>query len=97
MLGTRCIGRCRGTTSGLKAAIVICVTIVAVGVMATAAYARVEFVTQGACPRHGKQRCFHKIQEAVERTTPGSWVLIAPGIYDEEVKIKRAAMTELER
>ena len=39
-----------------------------------------------ACPKTSTTS--HKIQEAVEATKQGSWVLIEPGIYHEEVTIR---------
>ncbi len=53
-------------------------------------------VTQGTCPEAAElteigattTKCFHKIQEAVEGTKKGAWVVIEPGVYNEEVKVK---------
>ena len=53
----------------------------------------VKMVTQGTCPGPtelgSNTTCFHHIQEAVnEVKRKGTWVLIEPGVYNEEVKVK---------
>ncbi|HEX5224631.1 MAG TPA: right-handed parallel beta-helix repeat-containing protein [Solirubrobacteraceae bacterium] len=52
---------------------------------------QVMIVTQGGFPGSvpANVHYFHKIQEAVDATKAGSWVLIEPGTYDEEVKITK--------
>jgi hypothetical protein len=57
---------------------------------ASASYASVEIVRQGAPPAGKlppKVHYFKTIQAAVNATMQGDWVLIEPGIYDEEVKV----------
>ncbi len=55
--------------------------------------AEVEVVTPGSFPSEipSNVHYFHKIQEAVEATKKGAWVLIEPGVYNEEVKVKGKA------
>jgi hypothetical protein len=51
----------------------------------------VEIVTQGAFPPQpwlGETHYFHKIQEAVNATSTGDWVLVEPGVYNEEVRVE---------
>jgi hypothetical protein len=57
----------------------------------------VEIVTQGAFPSEipSNVHYFHKIQEAVEATKKGAWVLIEPGTYSEEVKVNGKAHSEI--
>jgi hypothetical protein len=67
----------------------------ALGVNAASAVAapHVEIVTQGAFPggpTPSNTHYFHGIQEAVEATKKGDWVLIEPGDYKEEVKVTSA-------
>ncbi len=55
--------------------------------------AEIKIVTQGTCPEPSElgtnTTCFHKIQEAVDAVkNKGTWILIEPGIYKEEVKVK---------
>ena len=66
----------------------------AVGVNAASAMAapHVEIVTQGTIPTEGvpaNTHYFSTIQAAVNATKAGDWVLIEPGVYTEEVKVKR--------
>jgi hypothetical protein len=65
--------------------------IAALAVVAASASAHsVRIVTQGEPPagKLPRQVFYYKhIQEAVNATAPGDWVLIEPGTYDEEVKI----------
>ncbi len=80
-----------GLVAGLMAAL-------ATGASATKT-PEVEEVTQGTCPEPSElteigattTKCFHHIQEAVEASKKGAWVLIAPGVYKEEVKVKGKA------
>ncbi len=53
----------------------------------------VEVVTQGSFPSEipSNVHYFHKIQEGVEATKKGAWVLIEPGVYKEEVWVKGKA------
>jgi hypothetical protein len=77
-----------GLVAGLMAAL-------ATGASAKKAV-EVGMVTQGTCPEAAEltelgatsTKCFHHIQEAVEGTGKGAWVVIAPGVYHEEVKVK---------
>jgi hypothetical protein len=62
-------------------------------VLAANAFAvKVDIVTQGEIPNNPPKKVayFHTIQGAVDATHRGDWVLIEPGVYDEEVKISRA-------
>jgi hypothetical protein len=63
----------------------------AFGAFASAAYAaHVEIVTQGEPPSAktpANVHYFKTIQGAVNATEPGDWVLVEPGVYDEEVKV----------
>jgi hypothetical protein len=56
---------------------------------ATAGAREVMIVSQGETPAKvpAKVHYFKTIQEAVNATEPGDWVLIEPGIYYEEVKV----------
>jgi len=69
----------------------IALVAVAFGAFAGAAYAaNVEIVTQGEPPSGktpGNVHYFKTIQAAVNATEPGDWVLIEPGVYDEEVTV----------
>ena len=58
---------------------------------ATAAAAKIDIVRQGPPPIGPipKNTAYFKtIQDAVNNATKGSWVLIEPGTYDEEVKVE---------
>ena len=72
--------------SALAAALAAMLAVSASAAMKT----QIEIVTQGAFPSEipNNVHYFHKIQEGVEATKKGSWVLIEPGIYNEEVKVK---------
>ncbi len=79
--------------AGRRFACLLVLVLAAFATTATAALAngQVEIVTQGAFPTEGvpkKTHYFHKIQEAVDATTTNDWVLIEPGIYEEEVKVE---------
>jgi hypothetical protein len=78
------INSCRG--------LVVALVVIACGAMAAAAYAtpRVNIVTQGEPPagKHPAYVHYYKtIQEGVNHAVPGTYVLIAPGVYTEEVKV----------
>jgi hypothetical protein len=82
---------------GLRCA--VAPALVAVMLSATAASAsahklgEVNIVRQGefpAGPIPSNTHYFHKIQEAVNASKRNAWVLIEPGVYDEEVKVTRA-------
>jgi hypothetical protein len=85
----------RSSTAGsalLRIMGVMALAIVALGAMASVASAsskEVEIVSQGeppaVVPKH--VHYFKTIQAAVDATTHGAWVLIEPGVYDEEVKV----------
>jgi hypothetical protein len=57
-----------------------------------ASAAQVNIVTQGKQPSHYPHytHYFKTIQEAVNASTAGAFVLIEPGVYDEEVKVTSA-------
>jgi len=59
--------------------------------IASASSREVEIVSQGeppaTVPKH--VHYFTTIQAAVDATTHGAWVLIEPGVYDEEVKVTK--------
>jgi Protein of unknown function (DUF1565) len=78
--------------SGLLAAALLAA--LALGATASAASAGgVNIVSQGAPPvgKLPKNTHYYKtIQEAVDASTKGTWVLIEPGTYDEEVLISSA-------
>ena len=70
------------------AAAAVAVVVVAFGAIASAASAHnVNIVSQGEPPKTipPKTHYFKTIQEAVNASTHGDWVLIEPGKYDEEV------------
>ena len=81
----------------LRYAIVPLLVMAALGASAGSAVAHklgeVEIVRQGAFPAPeeipSNTHYFHKIQEAVEATQAHGWVLIEPGVYDEEVKVTK--------
>src|ERR1700730_17301843 len=70
---------------------VIPLVLVAFGAAASVASARhVNIVRQGEPPKvkiPANVHYFPTIQEAVDATVRGDWVLIEPGTYDEEVKV----------
>jgi len=76
-------------------AAVMVLAVVGLAATATGAAAfmpgQVEIVTQGAFPTEvpSNTHYFHKIQEAVNVTKKGAWVLIEPGVYEEEVKVTK--------
>jgi len=74
----------------LVGSLMIAIAILAVTSAAALANKDVEIVTQGTIPTEGvpaNTHYFHKIQEAVEATKSGDYVLIEPGVYEEEVKV----------
>jgi hypothetical protein len=60
-------------------------------IAASASASKVDIVTQGEIPAHPPKKVayFHSIQEAVNTTKAGDWVLIEPGVYDEEVIVTK--------
>jgi hypothetical protein len=84
----------RGALSRHAATIAL-VAVMAVAFAATASSAlaspQVNIVTQGAAPA-GKApsntHYFKTIQSAVNASKHGDWVLVEPGVYDEEVKVE---------
>jgi hypothetical protein len=87
--------RHRGVAArSLRGALIALVAMVAFGAAAGAASAAsVRIVSQGEPPA-GKLPAhvfyYKTIQSAVEATLHGDWVLIEPGVYDEEVKVTAA-------
>jgi hypothetical protein len=88
------------TTAGLVR--LLCALGLVAGLMAAFAtgasakkVAEVEIVTQGSFPEPSEipanVHYFHKIQEGVAASGKGAWVLIEPGVYNEEVKVKGKA------
>jgi hypothetical protein len=85
--------RCRGRRTASRLTAVLALTVAAFCVLAASAFAvKVDIVTQGAIPINPPKKVayFHHIQEAIDATHRGDWVLIEPGVYTEEVKITRA-------
>ncbi|HWJ50761.1 MAG TPA: hypothetical protein VNR42_07060, partial [Solirubrobacteraceae bacterium] len=85
--------RCRGRRTASRLTAVLVLAGAAFCVLAANAFAvKVDIVTQGAIPINPPKKVayFHHIQEAVDATHHGDWVLIEPGVYDEEVKITKA-------
>jgi hypothetical protein len=85
----------RGLATSRRIAAVATVAMLALGLLASVASANrkdVEIVSQGeppvTIPKHVTY--FKTIQAAVNASTHNSWILIEPGVYDEEVKITRA-------
>jgi hypothetical protein len=79
---------------GRRAARVIVVAVAIAAFLAlagTAGAAQVMIVSQGEPPAEvpRKVHYFKTIQEAVNATKRGDWVLIEPGVYDEEVKVEK--------
>jgi hypothetical protein len=88
MLGTSTGALARWRNAGAMAA----VAVAALSLMAgTALAAKVNIVSQGPTPEHlpRKVHYYKTIQAAVDASTRGDWVLIAPGVYTEEVKVTR--------
>jgi hypothetical protein len=84
----------------------IALALLAVGLGATAGSALaskfksppVEIVTKGEFPAKpwvGNTQYFHKIQEAVNVATTGTWILVEPGEYDEEVRVEGKKRKEI--
>ncbi len=85
--------RCRGRRTASRLTTVLALALTAFCVLAANAFAvKVDIVTQGAIPNNPPKKVayFHHIQEAVNATHRGDWVLIEPGVYTEEVKITKA-------
>jgi hypothetical protein len=74
-----------------RIAVALALATVALGAAASVASAskEVEIVSQGEAPATipNNVHYFKTIQSAVEATKRGAWVLIEPGVYDEEVKV----------
>ncbi len=76
-----------------RLAAVVALAAVALGAAAGVASAtQVEIVTKGTPPATYPRyvHYFSKIQEAVDKAHYGAYVLIEPGVYDEEVKVTKA-------
>jgi hypothetical protein len=85
--------RCRGRRVASRLTTVLALATAAFCVLAANAFAvKVDIVTQGEIPNNPPKKVayFHTIQEAVNATNRGDWVLVEPGVYDEEVKITKA-------
>ncbi len=87
----------RDAAAGLRRALALALVAVTFGATASGASAHklgeVNIVRQGefpAGPIPSNTHYFHKIQEAVNASKHGAWVLIEPGVYDEEVVVTRA-------
>jgi hypothetical protein len=75
-----------------RLAIVSLTALAALAMLASSAMAsKVMIVTQGGFPssHSNKVLYFHTIQAAVDATRRGDYVLIEPGVYDEEVKVEK--------
>jgi hypothetical protein len=84
--------RCRGRRATSRLTAVLALATAAFCLLAASAFAaKVEIVTQGEIPANPPKKVtyFHGIQEAVNASTHGAWILIEPGVYDEEVKITK--------
>src|ERR1700729_3571225 len=84
----------RRRRAGRRFAFLLVVAVAAIATTAATAFAsgKVEIVTQGVFPTEGVPKnthYFHKIQEAVDATTSNDWVLVEPGVYEEEVKVEK--------
>jgi hypothetical protein len=81
-----------GRRSGAAAAALL--ALVAFGALASSAWAvkSVNIVSQGEPPENipANTHYYKTIQEAVNASGKNAWVLIEPGVYDEEVKITSA-------
>ncbi len=77
-------------TRRLGLAVTLFVTIFA-AFAGNAMAAHVKIVTQGEIPANPPKKVeyFKTIQAAVNATVHGDWVLIEPGVYDEEVKVTK--------
>ncbi len=76
-----------------RVAAVVALAAVALAAFAASALAKeVNIVSQGSPPETipAKTHYFSTIQEAVDASKPGDWVLIEPGTYDEAVKVTSA-------
>jgi len=93
----RTISRASASTS-VVARLAIALALAAAALGATAAtamakYGEVKIVRLGALPPRSEwphdTEYFNSIQAAVEATKPHAYVLIEPGVYDEEVKVRK--------
>ncbi len=78
----------RALRGAAAAALALAATCVATS--SALAFGQVEIVSQAGAPAGhipANTHYFTTIQAAVDATTPGDWVLIEPGTYDEEVKV----------
>jgi hypothetical protein len=86
--------RSRSTHRGLRNVAIALLALIALGVMTSAAWAgkTVNIVSQGEPPEKipANTHYYKTIQEAVDASPKNGWVLVEPGIYDEEVKITNA-------
>ncbi|HEV3283999.1 MAG TPA: hypothetical protein VG010_07320 [Solirubrobacteraceae bacterium] len=84
-------GRVRGFSvrSGRAALLALATAAAFVVIASAASAARVNVVSQGAAPSELPPKVFYfkTIQAAVNSSKSGDYVLIAPGVYDEEVKV----------
>ncbi len=85
----------RGRGRSRAAAIALLLAVVALGAVAgsaSAASKNVNIVSQGEPPAKvpPNTHYFKAIQEAVNASPKNGWVLVEPGVYDEEVKITSA-------
>jgi hypothetical protein len=83
-------GRGHSLAAGVRAAALVA-TLIAFGVLASAAAAspQVNIASHGSPPEKlpPNVHYFTKIQEAVDASKSGDFVLVAPGTYDESVKV----------
>jgi len=83
-------GRLRGTASRSWRALLVAAVVVACGAFASVASAATVRIVTHTPPEgtpKGHVRYYTSIQAAVNATVRGDWVLIEPGVYDEEVKV----------
>ena len=85
----------RGRFKRSRAVACFAIAATALGVNAAGCHGRavnVKIVTQGPIPTEGVPKnttYFSTIQAAVNSTKKGDWVLIEPGVYNEEVKVRK--------
>lgn len=84
----------RWTQWGLRNVALALLALIALGASASAAWAgkNVNIVSQGEPPAKipANTHYYKTIQEAVNASPRNGWVLVEPGVYDEEVKITSA-------
>ena len=85
---------CRGSrVRWRRAAVLALVAVAFAATAASATAAKINIVSQSAPPAGTIPKntaYFTTIQAAVNDATKGDWVLIEPGVYDEEVKVGTA-------